>query len=400
MKRIYQFTDTHLQNTANQPFKNSIPDVSLKRLIRHALLKFGQPDHVVVSGDLTHDGEASAYELLADCLSDFKCDVSVLPGNHDDVNLIHQHLVNDNISCLQDSQLDTWDLLFANSQITGRTEGHIETRRIHELNQHLSETSRPALLFTHHPPMDTGSQWMDALGMTNGSTVLENMVSHPNLKALVFGHIHQQWDSNVQHLRLLGTPSSCVQFMPQSEQFALDELAPGYRIIELDEKGQFETRVMRVSQQPARIVSGGQTGVDRAALDTAIRLAIPHGGWCPQGRLAEDGVIDVDYQLTETPTKDYRQRTEWNVRDSDATLILYDGELEGGTRLTAELGTRMQKPCLTVDIHTRADIPAFRQWLEKHQVQTLNIAGPRASRHPLIYDKACNLLDELLGGSA
>src|SRR6266851_4977853 len=96
----------------------------------------------------------------------------------------------------------------------------------------------------------------------------------------------------------------------------------------------------------AKIISGGQTGVDRAALDVALELGIPCGGWCPKGRRAEDGRIPKRYPLVETPTPAYPVRTEWNVRDSDGTLVLARGQASGGTALTIEFATDYGKPCL------------------------------------------------------
>ena len=99
------------------------------------------------------------------------------------------------------------------------------------------------------------------------------------------------------------------------------------------------------------IVSGGQTGVDRAALDTALKLEIPCGGWCPKDRRAEDGVLDVMYPLLETPLQRYSQRTEWNVRDSDGTLVLYQEFLTGGSAYTVELAKKYERPLLLSLIH-------------------------------------------------
>ncbi|MBF0587262.1 putative molybdenum carrier protein [Prosthecochloris sp. N3] len=143
------------------------------------------------------------------------------------------------------------------------------------------------------------------------------------------------------------------------------------------------------------IVSGGQTGVDRAALDTAIRLRIPHGGWCPRGRRAEDGVIDGRYQLQQTPLSRYDQRTRWNVRDADATLILVSGEPTGGTRLTRELARSLGKPCLVVDPRDIKEAQRVAAWLRREMVEVLNIAGPRGSTDPAIYDAAKDFLEVL-----
>lgn len=128
------------------------------------------------------------------------------------------------------------------------------------------------------------------------------------------------------------------------------------------------------------VVSGGQTGVDRAALDAAMTTGVPVGGWCPKGRLAEDGPIAARYPLKETPTADYPQRTEWNVRDSDATLILSSLPLEGGTAQTEKAAKRLGKPCLAVDPRQRGALDEAKKWLAVTKPGTLNVAGPRASR--------------------
>src|SRR5271165_3429842 len=124
-----------------------------------------------------------------------------------------------------------------------------------------------------------------------------------------------------------------------------------------------------------KIVSGGQTGVDRAALDVALELALPCGGWCPRGRKAEDGAIPARYPLAETPAAEYAQRTEWNVRDADATLVLTRGKPSGGTALTIDLARRLGKPCLVIDLDDQPDTGMVRTWIESQKVGVLNVAG-------------------------
>lgn len=149
-----------------------------------------------------------------------------------------------------------------------------------------------------------------------------------------------------------------------------------------------------------RIVSGGQTGVDRAALDVALEMGMECGGWCPAGRRAEDGVIDARYPLMETPSADPAQRTEWNVRDSDATLVLTGGGESPGTDLTREVAHRLGKPLYLWSAAAPADVDAFRRWLRMHGVRTLNIAGPRESESPGIHRAARGLLRDLLAGGS
>jgi len=144
------------------------------------------------------------------------------------------------------------------------------------------------------------------------------------------------------------------------------------------------------------IVSGGQTGVDRAALDTALSLGLNCGGWCPKGRRAEDGTIPEFYPLKETPGRDYVQRTEWNVRDSDATLILCRGKPLGGTAMTVQFAKAAGKPVYLVDLEAAVDEQAIRHWLDEQWAATLNIAGSRESQHPGIYHQTLTLLLNLL----
>ncbi len=145
-----------------------------------------------------------------------------------------------------------------------------------------------------------------------------------------------------------------------------------------------------------KIVSGGQTGVDHAGLDVAIALSIPHGGWCPKGRKAEDGTIPDVYQLQETPKTDYKQRTGWNVRDSDGTLILTQGEPTGGTAKTIKLAAAQGKPCLVLDLLTSPTPETVRTWTEANGIRVLNIAGPRESGCPGIHDQVVAFLRQCL----
>lgn len=146
----------------------------------------------------------------------------------------------------------------------------------------------------------------------------------------------------------------------------------------------------------AKLVSGGQTGVDRAALDLALASGIPCGGWCPQGRRAADGPLPARYPLRETGSADYAERTRLNVRDSDATLILCDGPLIGGTAFTAQAAEELGRPVLIVDPARFDNLDAVRHWLVANRAACLNLAGPREHERPGIYHLAYNWLAALL----
>lgn len=145
----------------------------------------------------------------------------------------------------------------------------------------------------------------------------------------------------------------------------------------------------------SKIVSGGQTGVDQAALDFAIHRGIPHGGYCPMGRRSEAGRIADKYCLTECASPDYGMRTALNVAHSDGTLILTRGRPEGGTQRTAELCVAHDKPKYVVDLDRRLKVAAFVAWLRDNRIETLNVAGPRESKQPGIGKQTRKALEAL-----
>ena len=150
-----------------------------------------------------------------------------------------------------------------------------------------------------------------------------------------------------------------------------------------------------------KIISGGQTGVDRAALDVAIELGIEHGGSIPRGRRTENGGLPPGYELEELPSSSYPKRTEKNILDADGTLIISQGKLTGGSALTRHLGSRDGKPWLHIDllrVHPSEAVNIVRKWIEKHRVEVLNVAGPSASKAPRIYDDTFSILKAVIKG--
>jgi len=148
-----------------------------------------------------------------------------------------------------------------------------------------------------------------------------------------------------------------------------------------------------------KIISGGQTGADRAALDVAIKLNIPHGGWIPKGRKTEDGTLPDKYQLQEMTTASYPKRTEKNVFDLDGTLIISHGKLNGGSALTRKLAKKHDRPWVHIDMDELSVLDAaktIRSWVDRNKIQVLNVAGPRDSKDPKIYRTAVDVLGTVL----
>ena len=145
-----------------------------------------------------------------------------------------------------------------------------------------------------------------------------------------------------------------------------------------------------------KIISGGQTGADRAALDAALEWGIPCGGWCPKGRRAEDGRIPERYPLEEASSSQYPLRTRMNVEDSDGTLIFTRGSPRGGTLLTLKLARQLRKPYILADPSREEDLSAFPAWLRQNQIRTLNVAGPREGEAPGIYKQVFIFLQRMM----
>ena len=153
---------------------------------------------------------------------------------------------------------------------------------------------------------------------------------------------------------------------------------------------------------PKKIISGGQTGADSAGLAFALRHGLTHGGWCPRGRGREDGVIPKRFKLEETPSRGYLQRTRWNIRDSDATVIFsITGRLKGGSRKTTQFARQQGKPCLHLAAQqTGIDhVAALRRFIRQHRIRVLNVAGPRKSQEPAVARFVARVMRAALNGT-
>jgi len=242
---ILQITDTHIHDLDVIDFYGMQPRASLEQVINHARTHIPDIDYVVVTGDLTHEGGEAAAEHLKYNLQQFKCPVYVTPGNHDDAHIIEHYLLDDQIVMPEQIQLDDWQLLFVDSHVDQQVHGQISEHSLIKLNQQLKQNPKPALLFTHHPPSSINCRWLDKIGIKNGEQLLHQLINYPQLKAIIFGHIHQQFEQQWEHFLLLGSPSTCIQFKPCSDHFATDNLSPGYRVISLHSEGKLTSQVFR-----------------------------------------------------------------------------------------------------------------------------------------------------------
>lgn len=244
---ILQITDTHIHDLDVTDFYDIQPGATLDQVIRHAVNNSPNIDLVVVTGDLTHDGGKAAALRLKQALQAFNCPIFIIPGNHDDERIIRHYLLDDQIQMVQQYQLEHWQLLFVDSHIQGQVHGEVTEQSMHDVRQYLDQCSKPALLFTHHPPVSINCPWLDRISMSNGEWLLQQLAEYSQLRAIVFGHIHQGFYQQWEHFLLLGCPSTCVQFKPSSRTFATDSLAPGYRLFSLNPEGDFNSQILRIS---------------------------------------------------------------------------------------------------------------------------------------------------------
>jgi Icc protein len=200
---------------------------------------------IVATGDLVQDPVADAYQRLKSRLNKSQMRYYLLPGNHDNAALARKTLNKDNSWCVGQHVSGEWLMLFLDtSQQPEQSAGLLSKAELSRLERTLAVSDkRHVMLFLHHPPVSIGSQWLDRIGLMNGDDLFAITDRFPQVKGMVFGHIHQSFEGSRNNVRMIGSPSTCIQFKPQSEHFEADTLPPAYRWFDLREDGTFETGV-------------------------------------------------------------------------------------------------------------------------------------------------------------
>lgn len=243
--RVLQLTDPHLKADSNGMLLGVNTRDSLAAVIDDVLMHCGQPDLVLATGDLAQDGSVDAYEALAQALARFECDSVWIPGNHDNTGRLwpvaqryraeRKHL-----------KQGGWQILMLDSSVPGKVHGELTQRELEWLDATLvANPLLPALIALHHHPVDITASWMADIGLHNRDAFWAIINRHPQVRVVTWGHIHQEVDRQENGVRLLGTPSTCIQFTAGAREFSVEERAPGYRWFELDHIGGFTTQVYR-----------------------------------------------------------------------------------------------------------------------------------------------------------
>ncbi|MGQ9660395.1 MAG: metallophosphoesterase [Thermochromatium sp.] len=257
--RLLQLTDTHLFGDPGGQLLGITTRRSFEAVLRLALSGNPPPDALLLTGDLVHDKTPAGYRYLRDQLRGTGIPHYCLGGNHDTPALMTEHLDAATPGSVVLHRLCGWNLVLLDSSIRDSDGGYLTETQLGRLAELLAEEQAPTLIALHHHPTPIGSDWINRIGVANGAELMALSERHPQVKAILFGHIHQDFSAQHGDCRLFGAPSTCLQFRPRSPKFALDDLPPGYREVWLYPNGHLETRVVRLdsyAEVPLHLAGG------------------------------------------------------------------------------------------------------------------------------------------------
>ncbi len=244
---LVQLSDSHLFAEAEGMLLGMDTRTSLEMVIEQVQEEQPEIDLILATGDLSQDGSLASYQCFRDLTSRLLANSRWVPGNHDQLPAMRDACAG---SHLLDPIIDlgNWRIILLDSVIPGAVPGYLADNQLKLLEQALSEApQRHHLIVFHHHPVPIGCSWMDPIGLRNPQALFAILARHPQAKALLWGHIHQEFDQMKDGLRLIASPSTCVQFTPGSQEFQVSCEAPGYRWLRLHADGQLETGVSRIT---------------------------------------------------------------------------------------------------------------------------------------------------------
>lgn len=243
---LVQLSDSHLFASPDGSLLGMKTRESLDKVVELVLAEQAGIDYVIASGDISQDGSVESYETFRQMSGRIGAPVRWFPGNHDELPQMEQ------VACqgeLMNSIIDVgqWRVTLLDSAVPGSVPGFLEPSQLELLETSLSEApDRHHLVSLHHHPVDIGCEWMKPIGLRNADALFAVLDRYPQVRAVLWGHVHQEFDQVREGVRLLSSPSTCIQFAPGSVDFKVDTTAPGYRWLRLYDDGQLETGVSRV----------------------------------------------------------------------------------------------------------------------------------------------------------
>ena len=241
--RVIQFTDPHLFGDAAATLRGINTYESLERTLADAAGDIAMADAILVTGDLVQD-DAGGYEHFRRMFARYNKLVLCLPGNHDLVPQMRTALTGAPFELDGPVDIGAWRVVLLDSVVANQAGGHVSVEMLTKLDEELGRArQRHALVCLHHHPVAMSSRWLDKVGLANANEFWSVIDSHPQVKAVVWGHVHQAFEGARRGVRLLATPSTCAQFQPRSDQFVIDNQPPAYRLLTLHSNGAIDTGV-------------------------------------------------------------------------------------------------------------------------------------------------------------
>ena len=244
--KVLHITDCHLNEDRSKDLLGMNTYDSLIAVLDEIKAEGIEPDCILVTGDISQDGSVVAYQTMKDELAAFNCPIRWFPGNHDHRQNMSQ-VVGESAELEKVLKLGAWQLVLLDSLSPGNVHGELEQSELDVLSSTLNADNAHALVCLHHHPVEIGALWLDRIGLRDPEAFLDIVDENEHVEAVLWGHIHQEFDEQRKGKRMLATPSTCIQFKPKSDEFGLDELAPGYRWLNLYEDGSIETKVKRAN---------------------------------------------------------------------------------------------------------------------------------------------------------
>lgn len=243
MKRLLHFTDLHLHDAPATVWRGVRPQQTFESSLYHARFHHWPADMIVLSGDLANEEFDDSYSRLATMAHGWQTPAVAVPGNHDDAQRMREAFENTPITFGGVHDVGSWRIVALDSQIPGDVPGRVSDDQREALRRACTDKSERHVIVTlHHPPLALGSKWLDGLRLQDDES-FRALLSGLGVTACLFGHAHQTHDSIKSDVRYLGTPSTCIQFLPGSDEFAKDTRPPAYRWLELEDNGRLHTGI-------------------------------------------------------------------------------------------------------------------------------------------------------------
>lgn len=248
--KIVQISDTHLYSDPQKDLLGVNTDVSFHKVL--SLVKKNELNNlnmILLTGDIAQDFSDNAYIRVAEALSTLQLPIYTIPGNHDDIAIMKRIYPHKTVSYQNQVLLKHWNLIFLNSHLSGTPAGYLEKNELDMMESSLEKNkNKHTMIVLHHQPISVGSKWLDNLGLRNADEFWKIVDCYPQIKLILYGHIHQQHETTRKGIPCLGTPSTCIQFMGKVDDFKLEDIPPGYRWLELYADGKFNSGIKRVPE--------------------------------------------------------------------------------------------------------------------------------------------------------